>query len=113
MNFNTIMGLDDESTPTTEATDRQKTTFQKVAVGLGTFGIAAGGVLAGILVMEHVTKDAKACANYVKDVREKAETEKRNNKAVEMAAFKKSLIEQGWSEEDALEAAIATYGNKK
>ena len=112
MNFNQIMGIEGESTPEAASEKKELTTFQKVVVTAAGVGVIAGAALITMKAADHVVDEVKGGVEGFKKVRAKANDEKNSKKAAEMAAFKASLIEQGWTEEAALEAAIATYGKK-
>ena len=110
-NFNTIMGLDNETTPETSE-KKEVSTFQKVVITAAGVGVIAGAALVTMKTMDHAVGEIKAGVTSFKDARKKAEDEKDSVKAKQMRAFTQKLRDEGYSDEEALELTKAEYGLK-
>ena len=104
------MGIDEESVPETTSEKKELTTFQKVVITAAGVGVIAGAALVTMKAADHAVAEAKAGVEGFKEAREKAKAKKGSKKAAEMAAFKESLIQQGFTEDQALKLTIAEYG---
>lgn len=110
--FNQLFNLENETAPEATSEKRELTTFQKVVMVSAGVGVIAGAALITMKTADHAVDEVKGGVEGFKRARAKSNDEKNSKKAAEMAAFKKSLIDQGWTEEAALEACLATYGKK-
>ena len=109
-NFNSIMGIENETTPETTPEKKDFTTFQKVVITAAGVGVIAGAALITMKAADHAVYEVKAGVEGFKEARAKSKADKGSKKAAEMAAFKESLIKQGFSEDDAIKLTIAEYG---
>jgi hypothetical protein len=116
-NFNTIMGIEEESVPTEAANTKETSTFDKVVATAAKIGVIAGATILTVAAVNTVVGEAavgvdlaKSGINSVKNHFSDKKAAKASAKATQMAAFKQSLIEQGFSESDATEMTKAEYG---
>lgn len=109
--FNTIMGIENETTPETASERKEFTTFQKVVITAAGVGVIAGAALVTMKAADHAVCEVKAGVEGFKEARAKSKANKSSKKAAEMAAFKQSLINQGFSEDDAMKLCIAEYAD--
>ncbi len=116
-NFNTIMGIEEESAPTEAANTREASTFDKVVVTAAKIGVISAATILTVAAVNTVVGEAtigvkatKAGFAAAKNHFAEKKAGKASKKAAEMAAFKNSLIEQGFSEEDATEMTKAEFG---
>jgi hypothetical protein len=121
MNFNTLMGIENESTPTEATNTKETSTFDKVVTNAAKIGVIAGATVLTISAVNAIVgevavgvKAGKAGFNAAKShiAAKKAEKNavKASDKATAMAAFTKSLTDAGYSKEEALELTKAEYG---
>lgn len=110
--FNTIMGIENETTPETTSEKKELTTFQKVVITAAGVGVIAGAALVTMKAADHAVCEVKAGVEGFKEARAKSKDEKKSKKAVEMHAFTQKLIDEGYSKEEALELTKAEYGLK-
>jgi hypothetical protein len=111
MNFNSIMNLENETAPEATSEKKELTTFQKVVITSVGVGLIAGSAFVVMKTADHAVGEVKAGVEGFKEAREKSKAKKGSKKAAEMAAFKESLIKQGFSEDDALKLCIAEYAD--
>lgn len=109
--FNSIMNLENETAPEATSEKKELSTFQKVVITAAGVGVIAGAALVTMKAADHAVCEVKAGAQGFKEAREKAKAKKGSKKAAEMAAFKESLIKQGFSKDDALKLCIAEYAD--
>lgn len=116
-NFNTIMGIEEESAPTEAANTKETSTFDKVVVTAAKIGVVAGATILTVAAVNTVigevtvgVKAGKAGFAAAKSHFAEKKAGKASKKAAEMAAFKQSLIDQGFSEAEAMEMVKAEYG---
>ncbi len=114
--FNSIMGLEEESTPTEATNVKEQSTFDKVVVTAAKVGVIAGATILTVAAVNTVVGEAAIGVTAVKDGISSAKNhfnekkaDKASKKAKEIAAFRKSLIDQGYSEEKADEMTNAEY----
>lgn len=121
MNFNSMFGIEEESAPTEAANTREPSAFDNFVDKAFKVGVVAGSVILTVgavnAVIGEVTvgvKAGKAGFTAAKEhfATKKAEKNavKASDKATAMAAFTKSLIDAGYSKEEALELTKAEYG---
>lgn len=108
--FNSIMNLENETAPEATSEKKELTTFQKVVITAAGVGVIAGAALVTMKAADHAVCEVKAGVEGFKEARAKSKVDKSSKKAAEMAAFKESLIKQGFSEDDAIKLTIAEYG---
>lgn len=116
-NFNSIMGIEEESTPTEAANTKDQSTFDKVVVTAAKVGVIAGATILTVAAVNTLVGEAavgvtaaKSGIASVKNHFAEKKAGKASKKAEEMAAFKQSLIEQGFDESDAVAMTKAEYG---
>ena len=109
-NFNSMFGLESETTPESTSEKKELTTFQKVVVTSVGVGLIAGAALVTMKAADHAVGEVKAGVEGFKVARAKSKADKSSKKAAEMAAFKQSLINEGFSEADAIAMVKAEYG---
>lgn len=112
MNFNQIMGINEETTPETTSEKKEFTTFQKVVITAAGVGVIAGAALITMKAADHAVYDVKAGVKGFKEARTKSKADKSSVKAKQMHAFTQKLIDEGYTEEQALELTKAEYGIK-
>jgi hypothetical protein len=112
MNFNTLMGIENESTPEVSSEKKELTTFQRVVLTSVGVGLIAGSAFVVMKTADHAVGEVKAGVEGFKEARAKSKDEKKSKKAVEMHAFTQKLIDEGYSKEEALELTKAEYGLK-
>ena len=111
MTFNRMFGIENETTPEPTSTEKKElTTFQKVVVTAAGVGVIAGAALITMKAADHAVGEVKAGVEGFKEARAKSKADKSSKKAAEMAAFKQSLINEGFSEADAVAMVKAEYG---
>ena len=110
------MGIEEESVPTEAANTKETSTFDKVVVTAAKIGVIAGATILTVAAVNTVVGEAAIGVTAVKDGISSAKNhfnekkaDKASKKAKEIAAFRKSLIEQGYSEEKADEMTNAEY----
>lgn len=115
-NFNSIMNLENETAPETASETREQSTFDKVVVGAAKIGVIAGATILTVAAVNTIVGEAAIGVTAVKDGISSAKshfnekkTDKAAKKAKEIAVFRKSLIDQGYSEEKADELTNAEY----
>ena len=109
-NFNQVMGIENETAPEPTPEKKEMTTFQKVVVTAAGVGVIAGAALITMKAADHAVGEVKAGVEGFKVARAKSKADKSSKKAAEMAAFKQSLINEGFSEADAIAMVKAEYG---
>lgn len=117
MNFNSMFGIEEESAPTEAANTREPSAFDNFVDKAFKVGVVAGSVILTVgavnAVIGEVTVGVKAGKAGFTAAKEHFATKKAgkaSKKAAEMAAFKQSLIDQGFSEAEAMEMVKAEYG---
>lgn len=110
--FNSIMNLENETAPETTSEKKELTTFQKVVITAAGVGVIAGAALVTMKAADHAVCEVKAGVEGFKEARAKSKANKSSKKAAEMAAFKQSLINQGFSEDEAMKLCIAEYADE-
>lgn len=115
-NFNSIMGIEEESAPTEAANTKDQSTFDKVVVTAAKVGVIAGATILTVAAVNTVVGEAaigvtaaKSGITSVKNHFTEKKNAKASAKATQIAAFRKSLIDQGYSEEKADELTNAEY----
>ena len=109
-NFNSMFGLENETIPEATSEKKELTTFQKVVVTSVGVGLIAGAALVTMKAADHAVGEVKAGVEGFKVARAKSKADKSSKKAAEMAAFKQSLINEGFSEDDATAMTKAEFG---
>lgn len=105
------MGLENETAPETASEKKELTTFQKVVITSVGVGLIAGSAYVVMKTADHAVCEVKAGVEGFKEARTKSKVKKTSKKVAEMAAFKQSLINQGFTEEEAMKLCIAEFGN--
>lgn len=103
---NATFNAEETTSPENTGVKREFTTFEKVVLvsaGVGIVAIAANQVLNAC---DHVAEEAKAAVAGVKA----AKAKKATKEAVEIATFRKSLIDAGMSEAAADALVAEKYG---
>lgn len=115
-NFNSIMGIEEESTPTEAANTKDQSTFDKVVVTAAKVGVIAGATILTVAAVNTLVGEAavgvtaaKSGIASVKNHFTDKKANKATEKAKEIAAFRNSLIDQGYSKEQANEMTNAEY----
>ena len=116
-NFNTIMGIDEESAPTEAANTKETSTFDKVVVTAAKVGVIAGATILTVAAVNTIVGEAaigvdaaKSGITSMKKHFNEKKANKSSKKAAEIAAFTQTLIDQGYSKEDAVAMTKAEYG---
>ena len=116
-NFNSMFNLENETTPETACEKQEMSTFDKVVVTAAKVGVISAATILTVAAVNTVVgevtvgvKAGKAGFAAAKNHFAEKKAGKASKKAAEMAAFKNSLIEQGFSEEDATEMTKAEFG---
>lgn len=106
--FRTIMGLDEESTPTTTET-KEATTFQKVVYVAAGVGVIAGAALVTMTAADHLTAEVVGGVKAAKAWKATRPT-KLDKEVAARDAFAKSLKDAGWEDDNILKACVSKYG---
>lgn len=111
MNFNSMFGIENETVPEVASEKKELTTFQRVVLTSVGVGLIAGSAFVVMKTADHAVCEVKSGVEGFKEARSKSKANKSSKKAAEMAAFKQSLINQGFSEDEAMKLCIAEYAD--
>jgi hypothetical protein len=106
--FRTIMGLDEESTPTTTET-KEATTFQKVVYVAAGVGVIAGAALVTMTAADHLTAEVVGGVKAAKAWKANRPS-KLDKQVAEREAFAQSLKAAGWDDARIEDACKNKYG---
>ena len=107
-NFRSMMGIDEESTPTTTEA-KEATTFQKVVYVAAGVGVIAGAALVTMTAADHLTAEVVSGVRAAKAWKANRPT-KLDKQIAEREAFAQSLKTAGWADDKILEACVNKYG---
>lgn len=106
--FRTIMGIEEESTPTTTET-KEATTFQKVVYVAAGVGVIAGAALVTMTAADHLTAEVVGGVKAAKAWKANRPS-KLDKQIAERETFAQSLKAAGWSDDKIAEACQNKYG---
>lgn len=106
--FRTLMGIDEESTPTTTET-KEATTFQKVVYVAAGVGVIAGAALVTMTAADHLTAEVVGGVRAAKAWKATRPT-KLDKQIAERETFAQSLRTAGWDEAKIEDACKSKFG---
>lgn len=113
-NFNSVMGLENETNPTEAANTTEVSTFDKVVTTAAKVGVIAGATVLTIAAVNSIVSEvaigAKATKTGFTAAKNHIAAKKADKKAAEIEAFKQSLIDKGMSDDKIKAMVKAEYG---
>lgn len=107
-NFRSMMGIDEESTPTTTEA-KETTTFQKVVYVAAGVGVIAGAALVTMTAADHLTAEVVGGVRAAKAWKATRPT-KLDKQIAERETFAQSLRTAGWDEAKIEDACKSKFG---
>ena len=106
--FRTMMGIEEESTPTTTEA-KEVTTFQKVVYVAAGVGVIAGAALVTMKAADHLTGEV-VCGVRAAKAWKAGRPSKLDKEVAARDAFAKSLKDAGWTDDKIEDACKSKFG---